>query len=186
MLFKKKNTGVDYGSTIPYKCSVCGEFGYNLKVQPRTSSGDMVINLMLRKWGKDKAFCFLECQNCKLTIDIPESEQDELIYLNTRAKELQEGNISDKEFIDHLLNTTSTVVKEIYDRSNSWECQNCQNEVPATFEVCWSCGTECHEPDKLVTPKGEVQINTSSVFGSGYNFVSEDKSNSTSLPDKRR
>ena len=183
-MFKKKNSGIDYGSTIPYKCTVCGQFGYNLKVQSKSNTGDAVINLMLKVWGKNKAFCFLECTNCKLTIDIPESEEKELIFLNSKAKDLQEGKISDKDFIHVLLNSSSTVVKEIYERSHSWVCQGCQNEVPATFEVCWNCGTECHEPENLVKPTGEVKVNTSSIFGSGYNFDSEKKNQPTSLPDK--
>lgn len=25
--------------------------------------------------------------------------------------------------------------------TSSWQCQNCREQVPDDFEVCWSCGT---------------------------------------------
>ena len=167
-MFKKKTNGIDHGSTLPYKCSGCGSFGLNLKEHPKASTGNLISNLALKVWGKDRPLYFFECPSCKLIIEIPDEEAEEVKKLNIKAEEFQEGLISEKEYIDTLLQTDSKTVKQIYERSNSWDCPECSNEVPATFEVCWNCGTECPNPENLAEAEGELKLNTSCVFGSSY------------------
>lgn len=167
-MFKKKSSGIDHGSTLPYKCTVCNSFGFSLKEHHQNGTGDIMIGILIKLWGKDRPLFYFECVSCKLAVEIPDEEAEEVKRLNTKAKEFQEGFISEKEYIDSLLETDSKTVKQIYERSNSWDCPECSNEVPATFEVCWNCGTDCPNPENLTKAEGELKLNTSCVFGSSY------------------
>jgi len=107
--------------------------------------------------------------------EIPDSEIEECKKLNQNYKEYNSGQLADKEFMDILLSSTSSVVQEIYNRCNSWDCEQCHSEVPATFEVCWNCGAECPTPEKLIDIQGSIQLNSNTLSGSSYEFKKDDK-----------
>lgn len=174
-MFKKKGKNTDHGMTLPYKCSNCASFGFNLKEAPYHRNGQFFIHALLSGWGKNRPRWSFECANCYLAIDIPNAEIEECIKLNKNAKEYQSGKLVDKEFMGLLSSSKSTVVQEIYNRCNLWECEKCQNEVPPTFEVCWNCGAECPTPEKLIDIKGTIQLNSFVLTGSSYEFKKEEE-----------
>ena len=173
-MFKKKSKNIDHGMTLPYKCSNCASFGFHLKERPYQGVGNFV-DLLIKFWGKNKPLWSFECSKCFLTTEIPDKEIEDCLKLNQNSKEYHSGKLADKEFMDILLSTTSSVVQEIYNRCNSWECEQCQNEVPPTFEVCWNCGAECPTPEKLIDIQGSIELNSNSLLGSSYEFKKDNK-----------
>lgn len=178
-MFKKKSDSIDHGLALPYKCSNCSSFGLNLKELPFRGTGYGILNLYLKSKGKTKSNWVYECNECGLQTDLDEDEVPEVIELKNKADELSAGTISDKDFMQILSSSTSNTVQEIYKRSFTWTCDACQNEVPPTFEVCWNCGAECPEPEKLIQTDTQIQINTSCLTGSSYELRKNDENNSS-------
>lgn len=174
-MFKKKSKKIDHGLTLPYKCSNCCSFGLHLKEDSHKSTGNPLVDIAVNIWGKNKALWVFECPSCLLATDIPEVEIDEVIKLNQKAKEYSSGTLGENEFMDILSTTTSSIVQEVYNRSNSWECEKCKNDIPPTFEVCWNCGAECPSPEKLIDIKGSIQLNSFALLGSSYEFKREEE-----------
>lgn len=172
-MFKKKAPSLDHGLTLPYKCSHCSSFGLTLKETPYQTSGEVLVDLIMKVWSKNKALWYFECSKCQLSIEIPENEVSEAIKLSQHAKDYYSGNLKDTEFMKILSSTSSQTVQEIYNRCNSWICDDCENEVPPTFEVCWNCGSECPVPEKLVKIDGSIQLNNFALLGSSYEFKRE-------------
>ena len=169
-MFKKQlsSRGKDYGITLLCKCSNCNSQGISFKEYSGKSIGDIFVDILLNFWGKSRSAYYFECPNCHMVWDIPDNEVEEVHRLNSLAKNLNNGSVSENEYLHAFKNSGSKTVKQIYDRSNTWICAQCNSEVPATFEVCWSCGSDCPDPECLTETEGEVKINTSCVFGSRY------------------
>ena len=164
----RKPNELDHGVCLPYKCSSCESSGINLK--ETSAQGGVFNKLAIALSGKKSCLWYFQCNNCGLVNDIPEKEEDFIIELHKKSLSFQNDEITEKEYHEALDQCESKLVKEMYNRAMSWVCKSCENEVPATFEVCWNCGEECHVPEKLIKADGELNINTSSVFGSSYSY----------------
>lgn len=163
-----KPNEIEHGICLPFKCTSCESSGISLK--ETSAQRGMFHKLAIALSVKKSCLWYFQCNNCGLVNDIPEEEEDLIIELHKKALSFQNNKIHENEFIQAIDQCQSKLVKELKSRSISWICTSCKNEVPATFEVCWNCGEECHDPEKLIQAEGELNLNTSSVFGSSYSF----------------
>lgn len=152
-MLKSKKEGIDHGLTLPYKCASCNSSGLNLK-EFINHTPDMLVKFFYSITGGNNPSFFFQCNNCNLMTFISDDELDDVLEVNKAAKKFYNGEDSKENFLRILSETESKAIKEIFNRGNSWLCNECKNEVPPTFEVCWNCGAECTESEILIPQSG--------------------------------
>ncbi len=124
----------ELGALLRIPCSRC-ETARWFRLM-RHSASVRLLGLALAR----SSACSLHCEACGYTMDLSEDDAERAMEFLPVAGRFRQGQMEEREFLDALGNAGFAFLEQFAAANTHWQCDQCGEASPFTFDACWNCG----------------------------------------------
>lgn len=125
---------LDQGVCIVWRCPRC-----EMPRDYRLIHSRGNVSFLGLEFSRPAVMLDLRCSVCGYEIRVDRSEESMLAQSAEATRLLKAGSISAEAYQDRVRSLSARFVKALKALNECWNCTDCGEDNPVTFDSCWNC-----------------------------------------------